>query len=298
MASNGVRARLPLVLAVLLGLAAASQAPAQIVHDSGQNVVPVYEGWERNTDGSFTMVFGYFNRNLVQQPIVPVGPDNGFEPGDADRGQPTHFYPRRQQFMFRVQVPRDWGTKELVWTLTVNGRTEKAYGALLPVWELGPQAYEQNRSTTLLRKFDDPVNRPPSVSVQGPPRVAIALADTLTLTVSAKDDGLPTARPPRSSSAAAAARRPSDSPMGQAVVSIDPAWRLGLIWVHHRGPGPVDFAPMRQVVQEHPPADAVTKVRFSQPGTYVLRAYADDGILVGYADVTVDVTASRSQAGR
>ena len=29
--------------------------------------------------------------------------------------------------------------------------------------------------------------------------------------------------------------------------------------------------------------------RFSAPGTYVLRAYADDGILVSTADVTVTV---------
>jgi hypothetical protein len=35
---------------------------------------------------------------------------------------------------------------------------------------------------------------------------------------------------------------------------------------------------------------ASTSVRFSAPGTYVLRAYADDGILVAAKDVTVTVT--------
>jgi hypothetical protein len=46
------------------------------------------------------------------------------------------FYPRRQQFMFRVKVPSDWGKKDLVWTIAAHGKTEKAYGSLWPVWEI------------------------------------------------------------------------------------------------------------------------------------------------------------------
>ena len=95
---------------------------------------PVFEGWERNDDGSFTMVFGYLNRNYQEQPIIPVGPNNFFEPGPADRGQPTHFYNRRQQFVFTVRVPADWGREQdLVWSVTHNGRTDYAYGHLWPV---------------------------------------------------------------------------------------------------------------------------------------------------------------------
>ena len=33
------------------------------------------------------------------------GPDNGFNAGGADQGQPTHFLPRRNRFVFRVKVP-------------------------------------------------------------------------------------------------------------------------------------------------------------------------------------------------
>ena len=40
---------------------------------------------------------------------------------------------------------------------------------------------------------------------------------------------------------------------------------------------------------------ASTTVRFSAPGTYVLRAYADDGILVAAKDVTVTVTAGQAR---
>ena len=78
---------------------------------------PVYEGWNRNDDGSYTLWFGYLNRNYEEEPHVPAGPDNFFAPGPEDRGQPTHFYPRRQNFVFGVEVPADWGDKDLVWTV-------------------------------------------------------------------------------------------------------------------------------------------------------------------------------------
>ena len=88
-------------------------AAAQVRYATGQDVVPVFEGWERNADGSFNMVFGYMNRNYEEEVDVPVGPDNALEPGGVDQGQPAHFYPRRQQYVFSVRVPKDWGKKDL-----------------------------------------------------------------------------------------------------------------------------------------------------------------------------------------
>jgi hypothetical protein len=283
-----VQLRRVLVLPFVLVLAAVSHTSAQVVHATGQNVVPVYEGWEPNGDGTFTMVFGYFNRNLEEEPFVPVGPNNMFEPGDPDRGQPTHFYPRRQQFMFRVPVPKDWGKKELVWTLISHGRTEKAYGSLLPIWQIGQVVYEQNRSSTLLRSPYDPVNQPPSVTLLSPPQSTVMLPDTLTLTVSVTDDGLPSRRL-RQGTGAVTVRSEPEGPTRQAVVKLDPAWKLGVSWVHHRGPGTVTFDPMRQPIADGKGGKAVTKASFSEPGTYVLRAYADDGVLTSSVDVTVMV---------
>src|ERR1700682_2291934 len=76
---------------------------------SGRNVVPYLEGWIRNPDESFYFVFGYFNRNTVHELAIPAGPDNSMMPGGPDRGQPTYFMPRREQRVFRVRVPKDWG---------------------------------------------------------------------------------------------------------------------------------------------------------------------------------------------
>ena len=122
-------------LVMTLSIRSTAQLPPQIGqvrHNSGDNVVPVFEGWEKNPDGTFNLVFGYMNRNYVEEPEIPIGPDNNFSIGPADQGQPTHFYPRRQQFMFKVKVPADFGGKEIVWTLTTRGKTERAYATLKP----------------------------------------------------------------------------------------------------------------------------------------------------------------------
>src|ERR1700674_3313792 len=87
------------------------RSEVQIRYASGQNVAPVFEGWERNPDGSFNMVFGYMNRNYEEEVEIPIGAENKLQPGEADQNQPTHFYPRRQEFVFKVKVPADWGNK-------------------------------------------------------------------------------------------------------------------------------------------------------------------------------------------
>ena len=117
-------------LVALAVLVTSQGANAQISYQTGQNVSPAYEGWEANEDGSFNLVFGYMNRNWLEEVNVPVGADNHISPGAADQGQPTHLLPRRNRYVFKVRVPADFGEKELVWTLTTQGKTEAAYGTL------------------------------------------------------------------------------------------------------------------------------------------------------------------------
>src|SRR6202521_6076214 len=95
--------------AALVLFGAAVSVSAQVQYARGQNVAPVFEGWERNPDGTSSMVFGYLNRNYEEEVDIPVGPANSVAVGagtPVDRGQPTHFYPRRQRFLFRVVVPK------------------------------------------------------------------------------------------------------------------------------------------------------------------------------------------------
>ena len=122
--------RLLLVAAAPVIIVLAGQWIGAQTYSSGQNISPAFEGWEKNPDGSFNLLFGYMNRNWEEEIDVPIGPDNNIQPGGPDQGQPTHFLPRRNRFMFRVRVPADFGDKEMIWTLTTKGKPEKAYATL------------------------------------------------------------------------------------------------------------------------------------------------------------------------
>src|SRR5580658_4502651 len=59
--------------------------------DTGDSIQPVFDGWQRNADGTISMWFGYLNRNRKEIVDVPVGPANKFNvtSGTAvDSGQP------------------------------------------------------------------------------------------------------------------------------------------------------------------------------------------------------------------
>ena len=281
------------VFAMVLSLALTPIADAQQMrYTSGQNVVPVFEGWERNADGSFMMVFGYMNRNYEEEVDVPVGADNRFEPLDADEGQPAHFYPRRQQFMFKVRVPKDWGQKDLVWTLTSHGKTEKAFATLTPFWEIDSKVYQQNRGGP--GELNEP-DMAPTVSLVGPAQRTVTVGEPVSLDVQVTDDGLPTFKPSRSGSGSVTAAAPTQitptrqNPLTQAVVRLDRSVRLGVTWVVHRrsATGAVTFAPQHVVVAES--GHATTTVTFAAPGSYTLRGYADDGVLLAMTDVVFTV---------
>src|SRR5262245_9513119 len=68
-----------------------AQIPLAPLRASGQTVTPVFEGWYKNPDGSYSLSFGYYNRNTSEEIDVPLGPDNSIEPRSSDGAQPTHF---------------------------------------------------------------------------------------------------------------------------------------------------------------------------------------------------------------
>ncbi len=274
------------VWALVAALAVADVASGQTRWNSGQNVQPVFEGWKRNPDGTFSMVFGYLNRNYQEQPHVPVGLHNFFEPGDADRRQPTHFYNRRQSFVFEVQVPADWGDKDLIWTVTHNGRTDRAYGSLWPVWEIDEAVLRANRGMGVGGAYVD--NNPPTIQIaSGETDTTVTLPDAATLTALAGDDGIPGPDPEAAERRRGRRGRPGPSTQNMVNPRAAVAEGIAVTWLHHRGPGTVIFEPMLPPIID---GRATTTARFSEPGTYVLRAVADDTVLTTVADVTVTVS--------
>jgi hypothetical protein len=271
-----------LMMSVLAGsfmASAQAQPPTvnpQTQFSSGQNVVPVFEGWIRNTDGTFTFVFGYFNRNWKEEPAIPAGPDNRLDPGPPDLGQPTYFLPRRQPWVFRVQVPRDWGQRELVWTITTHGRAEKAYAQLSPDEEIRERLIMSRGN---LNPGEDDPNQPPSVRIAPVPPASVS--NPVSLTALVEDDGLPKPRAAPAPRAGAIPRAQTNS------VAERPRGGLSVTWFEYRGPARVTFDSPGPIAVAR--GQAVTTAHFTVPGTYVLRAVASDSALQTSADVTITV---------
>ena len=210
---------------------------------------PSFEGWHPNPDGTRSLVFGYFNRNYEERLDISVGPNNQFTPGPSDRGQPTHFLPRRQTGTFAVVVSADF-TGSLTWSVTSNGETIAIPGHLRPEWQI-----------TALREITSG-NTPPVVRVhnaagppsQGPGGIrtswATKVAEPTALSVWVSDDGVRKLR---------AAQRPP---------------RFGVVWSKYRGPGSVHFDPSDSEFSSV--GRAVTMVTFDEPGEYMLRVLAWD----------------------
>jgi len=309
------------LLLTLVLLSSNSIASAQVLHRFGQSIQPIFEGFEANPDGSFTMWFGYLNRNYDELPDVPIGVNNSFqaadgvtnagpvdqdlildEPGAIDRGQPTYFYPRRQQFVFGVQVPADFVGKELVWELSHNGETRTAVGTLeqANIWAVDEGVWSANRGRGTGGRTDiEYSNQPPTVRLVGVEgQLSATVGRPLTLRAYASDDGVPGAREnPRRR--VALEPLPNDlpvvgggigrnSPKSQGIINYTAADKTGLAltWIKYRGPGQIRFD---SAVTALSPSgeEAVSSVSFSQSGTYVLRAYADDGAYTRFSDVTV-----------
>src|SRR5919108_728883 len=207
------------LLLLCWSLPAAAQQPARA---SGQTVTPVFEGWYRNPDGTYSLSFGYFNRNTEEVLEIPVGPNNFIEPGGPNRGQPTHFAPRRHWGVFAVKVPADFGERRVVWTLVVRGQTFSIPGSLKPGWEIDALEGEAGSGNTPpVLKFDPagPEGRGPA-GITGA-KLSAKIGEPLTLTVWAKDDGK---------------SRRGISGEGREDVPVT------LTWFKHQGPGPVAFS--------------------------------------------------------
>jgi len=243
----------------------------------GQDVVPYFEGWIRNPDGTFDLVFGYFNRNWKEELTIPAGPDNKVEPNGPEAGQPTYFLPRRQRWIYRLRVPADFGNKEVTWTITAHGRSEVAYGNLLAAQEINERVVSSNGN---LDPGDGDPNEPPSITIGR--NLTATTTTPLRLSATIRDDGLPKPRIPQTPKPASANNpfgaqvdRPAATPRG-----------LSLNWIQYAGPAKATFEQTGIPVVN---GLAGTVVSFPQPGIYKLRAIANDGALSTTADVVVTV---------
>lgn len=307
--------RLSLVAVAVL---AATSFPDAQTYSRGQNVSPAYEGWEQAADGTMYFLFGYMNRNWEEEIDVPVGTDNSIEPGGPDQGQPTHFLPRRNRFTFRVRVPKDFGDKEMVWTLTTKGKTEKAYASLKTDYFVDDVviASETGALGAGTSSPEIRANKRPDIRIEQK-AITARVGEPIDLVAWVTDDGVPKRPTPSAAQIAAAARAANASPTAPRNPVLNPPGRvtvnkrtgLHMMWFVYRGPNVVRFDPMQVKPWEDtrtganspwaplwtpPPmpqdGKVVTRATFRAPGTYVLRARADDGALYDDEELTVTVS--------
>ena len=244
----------------------AQRLPLEPAHDTGQSVTAAFEGWFKNPDGTFSLLFGYYNRNRTQELDIPVGPNNRMEPGSPDQGQPTHFMPGRQWGLFTVTVPADFGSKKLIWTLVSNGQTLAIPGSLNPLWEVFAFREPTTGNTPPVIRFAE------GTSVQGPRPASTSLSamvgKPLTLSVSVSDDSV----------------MPLIGTTGMDRPKTPP---VTVTWSKFRGPGAVTFADAKPEVQltngdgKGVSGTATTTATFGEPGDYVLYVVANDWSGVG-----------------
>lgn len=265
-------------LALLLALAAphAAVAGGQLLPSSpkkafGASVSPAFEGWYTNPDGSHTFLIGYYNRNWTTEVDIPIGPNNRFEPGEPDRGQPTHFMPNRGFGMFTITVPKGTPvTEKLWWTLTVNGITQKVSFYMSPDYNITPQQASEespggkyNKPPVLRFSEGGPSIQNPVAAVGKLLERSAIVGTPMSLDVWVEDDALYSSG--------------SNAPITQAPEMVD------VIVSKYRGPGAITVAGPDKLNRlkggkpAEPFAGKTSKtVSFSEPGTYLLHVTVND----------------------
>jgi hypothetical protein len=230
---------------------------------SGASVTPVFEGWFYNPDGSRGFLVGYYNRNTQQELDIPVGPNNRIEPG-GDVGQPTHFLPGRQWGMFVIPVPKDFKpTDSYVWTIVANGVTQSVPFRLTPDYVMSPFKEIAVGNTPPQLRFE-----PNGEAIQGP-LATIGAASTRSATFAAPF--------PLSLWAADDLKYTSGSNAPVSAARTPVTVRVS----HYRGGGKVSFDKPRPEFEKLTGSTpfngrAVSHVKFSEPGDYVLHVTAND----------------------
>jgi hypothetical protein len=246
--------------------------PSAPLKQFGGSISPAFEGWWDNPDGTHSFLLGYYSRNTEQELDVPLGPNNHFEPGEPDRGQPTHFLSSRRYGMFTVTMPKEFTrTQKLTWVLNVAGYNTSVPVYMSPDYNITPQRSSEQGP-------DGQYNLPPVIRFDpngatfafpaATPSTAVSKTTTvgtpMTLEIYATDDARYTSG--------------ANAPMRKALPIVT------LVVSKYRGPGTVTIADSRPKVeatkggqpQEPFAGKASTTVTFGAPGDYLLHVTAND----------------------
>jgi hypothetical protein len=279
--------------AVIAGCLASASVYAQQelvmepLKDSGLNVYPAFEGWYQNPDGSYTLLIGYYNRNKKQLLDVPIGPQNRIEPGGPDQGQPTHFLVGRGWGTTAIKVPKDFGDKKLIWTLTTNGKTVQGIFGLQKGYQIEPflDAAMGNKPPTLMFEPNAKGHTGPPPPPAQAQDISGAAGEAIPLTVFITDDGHqePTGGGSAAPTGGATAPAPGTPTTGGAAPGGGGGGfqrpRLSVTMSKFRGPGDVKFDDNTPAIGKD--GKATANATFSLPGEYMIRVEGNDSSGIG-----------------
>jgi len=248
----------------------AQQLAMEPLKDSGSNIYPAYEGWYKNDDGTFTLLIGYYNRNKKEILDIPIGPENKIEPGGPDQGQPTHFEVGRGWGTIAIKVPKDFGDKKLVWTITANGKTVSVPFGVVKGYQIEPFLDAAMGNKPPVIKFSET-----GAALQGPPAplaqanvINGAVGENVAIKYWISDDG--NDEPPTGGSAAAPPPAGANAPPRRP--------RVSTTLTKYRGPGEIKFADSTPTIEKE---TVNTTATFSLPGEYLIRVEGNDSSGVG-----------------
>lgn len=219
-----------------------------VLRDSGQPVIPTYEGWFGNEDGTYSLCYGYFNLNTKESLEIPLGESNRLEGVvhgvAAALSPPTHFDPtplayRRKFCVFTVTVPADFSREERVtWYLSSAGQTFTAQGHILPAFFLDePETRGRLKKAPLVSINEGDVAVRGRRGVHSSREIVASAGEPVTLSI---------------------ARIESE---------VDEVW-VG--WSKYSGPGEVSFSEREYQIEGAQITSTQTQATFSEPGEYVV----------------------------
>jgi len=219
---------------------------ADVIRPRGQPLIPLFDGWFPNNDGSRSLCFGYMNLNTEQSFDIPVGAQNFLADANGETVeamQPTHFEPvppsyRHRFCVFTVQVPADFARDEkIIWTLSSSGQTLSVPGHTLPAYVMDePISNGRGNIAPLVRLAAGADGVRGRNGIQAENSVNIAVGQTTEFPVWLEH----------------------------------PNRQVWVGWSKHRGPGHVTFD-MPEFNTPLGSGPVIGRARFSKPGNYLIR---------------------------
>lgn len=214
----------------------------EVIRKQGQPVIPLYDGWFQNEDGSKSICFSFLNMNTNESIDVPLGERNYLSTEEYDALLPTHFDPLPIEYRhvfcaFSVTVPATFGVNdEIWWHLNTHGEELKVPGKVILPYVMDEPSSGGRGGLAPLISFS-----PNGEGARG--RRGITYDQVLAARVG--------------------------QPLELQAWIQHPGEEVWVGWAHHSGPGTVSFDEREYTMASN--QSTTVEVTFSDPGDYVIR---------------------------